>query len=72
MPWFQLLPTQPLGAKPVDFCDENAAGAIKEAERARFAEAELWQEGRYLFTLRRANDGSRFWTIYREANDALN
>jgi hypothetical protein len=66
MPMFRLVSTAAHEALAVEFCDHNCAGALETAERARLAEADLWQEGTYLFTMRKQGDADGLWAIYRK------
>jgi hypothetical protein len=65
MPMFRLVSTAANEALAVEFYHTDCAGALDIAQRACLSEAELWQEGTYVFTLRKHRDEVDFWIIYR-------
>lgn len=66
MPLFRLISTAAREALAVEFSDDTCASALDIARRACLEEAELWQEGIYMFTLKKGDDGGDLWTIYRK------
>src|SRR5262245_33203779 len=65
MPMFRLVSTAAGQALSVDYFGMNAAGVLNIAKQSRLAEADLWQENQYLFTLRRQPGCKDLWTIFR-------
>lgn len=53
MPLFRLISTAAHETLAVEFYDDTCASALGIARRACLEEAELWQEGIYMFTLKR-------------------
>jgi hypothetical protein len=67
MPLFRLISTAAHEALAVEFYDDTCASALDIARRACLEEAELWQEGIYMFTLKKSDDVDDLWTIYRKS-----
>jgi len=66
MPLFRLVSTTPPETLAVEFFGTNADAAFNVARRSRLAEAELWREGEYIFTLRQCGDDSEYRIIHRK------
>ena len=66
MPMFRLIQSAPPETVAVEFHGPNAADAINVARRSCLKEADLWQEGHYLFTLRQHGYDDGMWMIYRK------
>jgi hypothetical protein len=67
MPLFRLISTAAREAIAIEFYDDTCASALDIARRACLEEAELWQEGIYMFTLKKGDDRGDLWIIYRNA-----
>jgi hypothetical protein len=65
MPFFRLVSTSSQSLS-VEFQGEDASSALSAAKKFCFDEAELWQDGDYILTLRRQGQNRDYWIISRE------
>lgn len=72
MTLFRLVSTAEPQALVVEFYGASSAAALDIAKRACLAEADLWQERDYIFTLRKHGDNGDFWIVYRKPELSTN
>ena len=70
MPRYKLVPLYDRG-KVLEFDATNPADTLNVASRHEIAEADLYEEGAYLFTLQQGGDGGGCWVIQTRANKSL-
>ena len=65
MPRFKLVSTE-CASQSVGFEGLDASCAIEVAAQSPMEEADLWQDDKYLYTMRKQGNAGDFWVIYRK------
>lgn len=69
MPQYTMISTNP--AETIEFPGADAASALYVANYRRFAEADVYEGDRYIFTLRRSGAIGACWTVLTRDDASL-